>query len=376
MGIINVLEQSVANLIAAGEVVERPASAIKEMAENSIDAGATEITAEIKNGGISFLRVTDNGSGMTREDAMMCLRRHATSKIKNEKDLYAIMTLGFRGEALAAIAAVTEMRIMTARADEPMGTIVTASYGALRDVADSGCPAGTTIICEKMFAQTPARLKFMKSNASETAYVASVMEKIAISHPEVAVKFIADGKLRFSTRGDGNLQNAIYSVFGAFATKLAEVKYSYNGLKVKGYISAPDNVRGNRAMQHFFINERSVKNKTLTAALEQAFRSYIPHDKFPSCVLNISLNHSMVDVNIHPSKLEVKFSDERAVFDVVYYAVRSALENTLARPALDALKKETSRLTEEKLKVVSAFVPKDEPKYEKVKIFDAVKAEE
>ena len=376
MGIINVLEQSVANLIAAGEVVERPASAIKEMAENSIDAGATEITAEIKNGGISFLRVTDNGSGMTREDAMMCLRRHATSKIKNEKDLYAIMTLGFRGEALAAIAAVTEMRIMTARADEPMGTIVTASYGALRDVADSGCPAGTTIICEKMFAQTPARLKFMKSNASETAYVASVMEKIAISHPEVAVKFIADGKLRFSTRGDGNLQNAIYSVFGAFATKLAEVKYSYNGLKVKGYISAPDNVRGNRAMQHFFINERSVKNKTLTAALEQAFRSYIPHDKFPSCVLNISLNHSMVDVNIHPSKLEVKFSDERAVFDVVYYAVRSALENTLARPALDALKKETSRLTEEKLKVVSAFVPKDEPKYDKVKIFDAVKAEE
>jgi DNA mismatch repair protein MutL len=286
------------------------------------------------------------------------------------------MTLGFRGEALAAIASVTEMRIMTAKADEPVGTLVTASYGALRDVADSGCPVGTTIICESMFAQTPARLKFMKSNASETAYVASVMEKIAISHPEVAVKFIADGKLRFSTRGDGNLQNAIYSVFGAFATKLAEVKYSYNGLKVKGYISTPDNVRGNRAMQHFFINERCVKNKTLTAALEQAFRSYIPHDKFPSCVLNISLNHSLVDVNIHPSKLEVKFSDERAVFDVVYYAVRSALENALERPALDALKKETSRLTEEKLKVVSAFVPKDEPKYDKVRIFDTAKPAE
>ncbi|MBQ8404548.1 MAG: DNA mismatch repair endonuclease MutL [Clostridia bacterium] len=376
MGIINVLEQSVANLIAAGEVVERPASAIKEMVENSIDAGATEVTAEIKNGGISFLRVTDNGSGMTREDAMLCLRRHATSKIKNASDLYAVMTLGFRGEALAAIASVTEMRIMTARADEPMGTLVTASYGALRDVADSGCPVGTTIICESMFAQTPARLKFMKSNASETAYVASVMEKLAISHPEVAVKFIADGKLRFATKGDGNLKNAIYSVFGAFATKLAEVKYSYNGLKVRGFISTPDNVRGNRAMQHFFINERSVKNKTLTAALEQAYRSYIPHDKFPSCVLNISLNHSLVDVNIHPSKLEVKFSDERAVFDVVYYAVRGALENTLARPTLEALKKETSRLTEEKLKVVSAFVPKDEPKYDKVKIFDTAKPAE
>ncbi len=368
MGIINVLEQSVANLIAAGEVVERPASAIKEMAENSIDAGATEITAEIKNGGISFLRVTDNGAGMTREDAMLCLRRHATSKIKDAGDLYAIMTLGFRGEALAAIASVTEMRIMTARKDEPFGTIVTASYGALRDVSDSGCPVGTTIICEGMFAQTPARLKFMKSNASETAYVASVMEKIAISHPEIAVKFIADGKLRFSTRGDGNLQNAIYSVFGAVATKFTEVKYSYGGIKVKGYISSPDNVRGNRAMQHFFINARSVKNKTLTAALEQAYRSYIPHDKFPSCVLDISLNHSLVDVNIHPSKLEVKFSDEKAVFDVVYYAVRGALESALARPALDALKKATSGLTEEKLKVVSAFTAKDGEKYEKIKL--------
>jgi len=368
MGIINVLEQSVANLIAAGEVVERPASAIKEMAENSIDAGATEITAEIKNGGISFLRVTDNGSGMTREDAMLCLRRHATSKIKDAGDLYAIMTLGFRGEALAAIASVTEMRIMTAKKDEPFGTIVTASYGALRDVADSGCPVGTTIICEGMFAKTPARLKFMKSNASETAYVASVMEKIAISHPEIAVKFIADGKLRFSTRGDGNLQNAIYSVFGAVATKFTEVKYSYGGMKVKGYVSSPDNVRGNRAMQHFFINSRSVKNKTLTAALEQAYRSYIPHDKFPSCVLDISLNHSLVDVNIHPSKLEVKFSDEKAVFDVVYYAVRGALESALSRPALDALKKAASGLTEEKLKVVSAFTAKDGEKYDKIKI--------
>jgi DNA mismatch repair protein MutL len=368
MGIINVLEQSVANLIAAGEVVERPASAIKEMAENSIDAGATEITAEIKNGGISFLRVTDNGSGMTREDAMLCLRRHATSKIKDAGDLYAIMTLGFRGEALAAIASVTEMRIMTARKDEPFGTIVTASYGALRDVSESGCPVGTTIICEGMFAQTPARLKFMKSNASETAYVASVMEKIAISHPEIAVKFIADGKLRFSTRGDGNLQNAIYSVFGAVATKFTEVKYSYGGIKVKGYISSPDNVRGNRAMQHFFINARSVKNKTLTAALEQAYRSYIPHDKFPSCVLDISLNHSLVDVNIHPSKLEVKFSDEKAVFDVVYYAVRGALESALSRPALETLKKATSGLTEEKLKVVSAFTAKDGEKYDKIKL--------
>lgn len=377
MGIINVLDVSVANLIAAGEVVERPASAIKEMVENSIDAGATEITAEIKNGGISFLRVADNGSGMTREDAMMCLRRHATSKIKNAKDLYAIMTLGFRGEALAAISAVTEMRIMTAKKGEEYGTLITASYGTLRDVADSGCPVGTTIICESMFAHTPARLKFMKSNASETAYVASVMEKMAISHPDVAIKFIADGKLRFSTSGDGNLKNAIYSVFGAFATKMAEVKSSHGGVRVRGYISTPDNVRGNRAMQHFFINSRSVKNKTLTAALEQAFRSYIPHDKFPSCVLDVSLNCSLVDVNIHPSKLEVKFSDEKAVFDAVYYAVRGALEASLSRPALETLKAETSKLTEEKLKVISPFVPKgEEEKYDKIKLSDTVKMPE
>ncbi len=374
MGIINVLDASVANLIAAGEVVERPASAIKEMVENSIDAGATEITAEIKNGGISFLRVADNGSGMTREDAMMCLRRHATSKIKNAKDLSAIMTLGFRGEALAAISAVTEMRIMTAKKGEEYGTLITASYGTLRDVADSGCPVGTTIICESMFARTPARLKFMKSNASETAYVASAMEKMAISHPEVAIKFIADGKLRFSTSGDGNLKNAIYSVFGAFATKMAEVRSSHSGIRVHGYISTPDNVRGNRAMQHFFINSRSVKNKTLTAALEQAFRSYIPHDKFPSCVLDVSLNCSLVDVNIHPSKLEVKFSDEKAVFDAVYYAVRGALEASLSRPALETLQKETSKLTEEKLKVISPFVPKEEKeKYDKIKLSDTVR---
>jgi len=373
MGIINVLDVSVANLIAAGEVVERPASAIKEMVENSIDAGATEVTAEIKNGGISFIRVTDNGCGMTREDAMMCLRRHATSKIKNEKDLYAIMTLGFRGEALAAISAVTQMRIMTAKKGEELGTLITASYGSLRDVADSGCPVGTTIICESMFAKTPARLKFMKSNASETAYVASVMEKMAISHPEVAIKFIADGKLRFSTSGDGNLKNAIYSVFGAFATKMAEVRSSHAGVRVKGYISTPDNVRGNRAMQHFFINSRSVKNKTLTAALEQAFRSYIPHDKFPSCVLDITLNCALVDVNIHPSKLEVKFSDEKAVFDAVYYAVRGALESSLSRPALETLKNESAKITEEKLKVISPFVPKDEKvKYDKVTLAETI----
>lgn len=370
MGLINVLDQSVANLIAAGEVVERPSSAVKEMVENSIDAGATSVTTEIKNGGLSFLRITDNGSGMSREDAMMCIRPHATSKIRNASDLASIMTLGFRGEALAAISAVTNMRIMTAKEGETSGSVVVCDYGHITDVSETGCPTGTTIVCESMFAHTPARLKFMKSNATETAYVLSVMERMAISRPDVAFKFIADGVLKFSTNGDGNLKNAIYSVFGSVATKMNNVEYSHAGISVKGYISSPETVRGNRAMEHFFINSRAVKNKTLMSALEQAYRSYIPTDKFPLCVLDISLNHSLVDVNIHPSKLEVKFSDEKAVFDAVYYAVRGVLESSLMRPTLDTFP--PSNTSAEKIKVVSAFVPSEKTeKYERTKIFDS-----
>lgn len=370
MGLINVLDQSVANLIAAGEVVERPSSAVKEMVENSIDAGATSVTTEIKNGGLSFLRITDNGSGMSREDAMMCIRPHATSKIRNASDLASIMTLGFRGEALAAISAVTNMRIMTAKSGETSGITVECDYGHITDVSETGCPAGTTIVCESMFAHTPARLKFMKSNATETAYVLSVMERMAISRPDVAFKFIADGVLKFSTNGDGNLKNAMYSVFGSVATKMNNVEYSHAGISVKGYISSPETVRGNRAMEHFFINSRAVKNKTLMSALEQAYRSYIPTDKFPLCVLDISLNHSLVDVNIHPSKLEVKFSDEKAVFDAVYYAIRGVLESSLMRPTLDTFP--PSNTSAEKIKVVSAFVPSEKTeKYERTKIFDS-----
>lgn len=370
MGLINVLDQSVANLIAAGEVVERPSSAVKEMVENSIDAGATSVTTEIKNGGLSFLRITDNGSGMSREDAMMCIRPHATSKIRNASDLASIMTLGFRGEALAAISAVTNMRIMTAKEGETSGSVVVCDYGHITDVSETGCPTGTTIVCESMFAHTPARLKFMKSNATETAYVLSVMERMAISRPDVAFKFIADGVLKFSTSGDGNLKNAIYSVFGSVATKMNAVEYSHAGIVVKGYISSPETVRGNRAMEHFFINSRAVKNKTLMSALEQAYRSYIPSDKFPLCVLDISLNHSLVDVNIHPSKLEVKFSDEKAVFDAVYYAIRGVLESSLMRPTLDTFS--PSNTSAEKIKVVSAFVPSEKTeKYERTKIFDS-----
>ena len=317
MGIISVLDISVANLIAAGEVVERPANAVKELVENSIDAGASSITVEIQRGGVAFLRVSDNGHGMSGEDAVTALRRHATSKLKTAEDLAAIMTLGFRGEALAAITAVSEFRLMTKRKEDAEGTLVSGEYGQVSAVSPTGCPDGTTIVCEKFFARTPARLKFLKSDSAEGAAVAGAVEKLAISHPEIAFRFLSDGVLKFSTSGDGNLKNAIYSVYGAaFAKNLIEVHGHSGGVEVHGYISSPDHLRGNRSMQQFFINDRCVRSKTLTASLEAAYRSYAPVGKFPSCVLNVVIPAALVDVNIHPAK-------------------RGALNVKLSRPLLD-----------------------------------------
>lgn len=369
MGKIHVLDLSVANLIAAGEVVERPSSAIKEMVENSIDAGATAITVEIAKGGIALMRVTDNGSGMSGEDAVLAVRRHATSKIEKAEDLFSIMTLGFRGEALAAITAVSEYRIMTKQRKEPGGTLLSGAYGTVSEIEEIGCPDGTTILCERLFATTPARLKFLKSDSAEGAAVAQTMERLAVSRPEIAFKFISDGNLKFSTSGDGNLQNAIYSVYGGvFAGKLLEIHYVSSGIGVDGFVSAPENVRGNRSMQHFFINSRSVRSKTMTAALEAAFRSYIPSDKFPSCVLNIRLAAALVDVNIHPAKLEVKFSNEKAVFDAIYAAVKGTLESKIRRPEWK-LEKKTAEIQKE-LHALSAFVPQERPKPELSDLFE------
>ncbi len=335
MGNIHVLDITVANLIAAGEVVERPANAVKELVENAIDAGSTQITVEIRRGGVAFMRVTDNGCGMSAEDAVTALRRHATSKIKSASDLAAIGTLGFRGEALAAITAVSAFRLMTKRPADTEGTLISGGYGKTEEITGTGCPDGTTVICERLFATTPARLKFLKSDSSEGSAVASAMEKLAVSHPEIAFRFISDGNLKFSTAGDGVLKNAIYSVYGsAFAGKLIAVQGGNRGIRVEGYISTPDAPRGNRAMQQFFINERSVRSKNLTAALEAAFSSYLAPQKFPSCVLNIQIAPSLVDVNIHPAKLEVKFSDEKAVFDALYSAVRGTLVSSVNRPVL------------------------------------------
>ncbi len=335
MSKINILEPQVANLIAAGEVVDRPASAIKEMLENSIDAGASKVTVEIKNGGVSLMRITDDGGGMSREDALLCIRRHATSKISKASDLDGISTLGFRGEALAAISSVSKMRIMTRQNNASMGVIVSVEAGNITDIVESGCPFGTTIMVEELFANVPARRKFLKRDATETAAVAATVEKIALSRPDISIKFIADGTLRFQTAGDGNLVNVIYAVLGRdFAKKTVKVHDMTEGIEVEGVIGTPDNVRGNRGAENFFINGRYVRCGTASAALEQAFSSYLPSDKFPCCVISINVNPAFVDVNVHPQKLEVKFSNDKPVFNAVYCAVRNALMNSLDRPSV------------------------------------------
>lgn len=335
MGKINVLDTQVANLIAAGEVVERPASAVKELLENAIDAGAGKITLEIKNGGISLIRVTDDGCGMTKDDALVCVKRHATSKISCAADLDGIATLGFRGEALAAISSVSKMRIMTRTKNSPTGIIIEFNAGNPVSVEEAGCPEGTSVIVEELFANVPARRKFLKRDAAETAAVAAVAEKIALSRPDISLRFIADGNLRFLTAGDGKLADVIYAVLGRdFAKKLAPVHDMTEGVSVSGFIGTPENCRGNRNYENFFINGRYVRCKTACAALEQAFSSYIPSDKYPACVICLEINPAFVDVNVHPQKMEVKFSNERPVFNAVYCAVRNTLMNRIDRPRL------------------------------------------
>lgn len=335
MGNIHVLDFQVANLIAAGEVVDRPASVAKELLENAIDAGATRITIEIKRGGVSFLRVTDNGCGMSREDVPIALKRHATSKIRNETDLDGILTLGFRGEALAAISSVATIRILTKRAEDTMGTLLAARAGEAPTISEAGCMDGTTIIVEELFSNVPARRKFLKKDATEAMAVGAVVEKIALSRPDIAVHFINEGATKFETAGDGKLYSAVYAVLGReFAKKTIEVDGKTEGISVRGFIGSPDNARPNRNQQLFFLNGRYVRSKTMMAALEQAFDSYIPSDKFPACILHVEIHPAFVDVNVHPAKLEVKFSNERLVFEAMYVTVRDALVHKIARPEL------------------------------------------
>ena len=335
MGKINVLPFAVANLIAAGEVVDRPASVIKELMENAIDAGADRITVEIQNGGVTFMRVTDNGCGMTPEDLPVAIRRHATSKIRVAEDLDGILTLGFRGEALAAIASVSDVRIISKTADAQFGAVLEAHGGNIASVREQGCSTGTSVIVENLFANVPARRKFLKKDVTEAMAVTANVEKVALSNPQIAFRLIVDGNLKLETTGDGNLQNTIYAVFGKeFASRLIEVNSDHEGIEVKGFIGRTDNFKANRNYQNFFINGRFVKSKTAMAALEQAYTSYMPPEKFPCCVLYININPARVDVNVHPAKLEVKFSNEKAVFEAIYYTTRTALESNVTRPSM------------------------------------------
>ena len=326
------LSPHIANLIAAGEVVERPASVVKELLENAVDAGASKVTIEIRDGGMTFLRVTDNGCGMAPEDAKTAFLRHATSKLRTAEDLAAIATMGFRGEALAAIASVSRIDLMTKTAGALMGTSLHLEAGVITEESEAGCPDGTTIIIRDLFFNTPARMKFMKSDSVEGSRVAAAVQMQALAHPKVSFSFIRDGKQVLSTPGTGGLEAAVYSVYGRECAKMVKVESRWEQYSLSGYVSKPTDSRPSRSLQTFFVNDRPVKSRLLIAALEEAYRNQIMVGKFPACVLHLRLPANAVDVNVHPAKTEVKFLSEKAVFDCVHYGVLGALNKTPDRP--------------------------------------------
>ena len=366
MGKINVLGFDVANLIAAGEVVDRPSSVVKELLENAIDSGADKIIIEIKKGGVAFIRITDNGCGISYEDLPVSILRHATSKIKDSSDLDSIMTLGFRGEALAAISSVSKMRILSKQPKEQLGAMLEAHAGKMISCQRAGGENGTTVIVEDLFYNVPARKKFLKQDKTEALAISGVVEKVALSRPDISFRYIVDGELKYLTAGDGSLSNVIYAILGRdVSKKTIKVEREDGGIKVSGFISTPELCRANRNLENFYINSRFVKSKTAGAALEQAYKSYIPEGKFPFCVLDIVIDPSEVDVNVHPAKLEVKFSNEAAIFDAVYYAVRTALSTSIERPSLYD---EPSPKNEGKELLEAIFTPKSNNEYKAQRI--------
>lgn len=386
MGKINVLSFAVANLIAAGEVVDRPSSVIKELLENSIDSGAKQITVEIKNGGITYMRVSDNGCGIDAEDLPIAIKRHATSKIKDEDDLMRILTLGFRGEALAAIASVSDIRIISKTEDAAYGAMIEAHGGEITEYSEQAARQGTTVIVENLFANIPARRKFLKRDATEASAISTILEKIALSHPEIAFRFISDGSLKLETPGDGKLENVIYIVMGKqMQNAMIYVDSEINDIRVQGYIGRSDTVKSSRNYQNFFINRRFIKSKLAVAAIEQAYTSYLPPEKFPCCVLNLTINPTTVDINVHPTKLEVKFANEKPVFEAIYHTVRTALEENTTRPEMalgmsraedrfDRISAQQYRTIAEARPVSEAFAPivnsKQEEKPQQIKYTD------
>ena len=329
------LDPHVANLIAAGEVLERPASVVKKLVEHSIDAGARNISVELQNGGMTFLRITDNGCGMEREDAKTAFLRHATSKLRRKEDLEAIGTLGFRGEALAATAAVSKIDLLTRVEGDLEGTRLRLEAGKLLECEDAGCPVGTTIIVRDLFYNTPARMKFMKRDSVEGSAAAAAVGRQALAHPEISFRLIKDGELQLQTPGDGELLSAIYAVLGRQAAgEMIPVQSQWEKISVSGYVSRPTATRGTRSNQIFYVNHRLIRSKTLTAALEEAYRNQIMVGRFPSCVLNLTVPLSSVDVNVHPAKTEVKFLNEREIFDCVHYGVKGALSRASGQVAM------------------------------------------
>ena len=326
------LSPHIANLIAAGEVVERPASVAKELLENAVDAGATKVTIEIRNGGMTFLRVTDNGCGMTAEDARRAFLRHATSKLRTAEDLAVIGTMGFRGEALAAIASVSRVDLMTKPSEDLTGISLHLEGGEITEETEAGCPDGTTIIIRDLFYNTPARMKFMKADTVEGARVTAAVQLQALAHPDCAIQLIRDGKLLLSSPGTGSLQAAVYSVYGRESAGMVPVQSQWEKYKLTGFVSKPTDARPSRNLQTFFVNNRPVKSKLLITALEEAYRNQLMVGKFPTCVLYLEIPAQAVDVNVHPAKTEVKFLNEKAVFDCVHYGVLGALNKTPDRP--------------------------------------------
>lgn len=386
MGKINKLPKNIWELIAAGEVVERPASVVKELLENSIDAGATSVTVEIMSGGVRYIRITDNGCGISREDVPLAFVSHATSKISKADDLDSINTLGFRGEALSSVAAVSKTEIITKTREENVGTRMEIHGGEQVLIDDAGCPDGTTIIIRELFYNTPARMKFLKSDKSEGMAVAGIVDKIALSHPEISIRFIKDGKQVICTNGSGNLKDAVFSVYGKeFSDSLIEVEYELNGIFVKGFVSKPFYSRGSGSMQLFFVNNRFIKSKTASAALNEAYKNSIMVGKYPACVLFLDIIPELVDVNVHPAKTEVRFSNEKAIFDAVYYSAKSAITSDNSRPqAVFKPKREVELLSRSVPEVhqtnlndiLDKTVTQSEPKYAEIEESNTVKEKE
>ncbi len=369
------LSPHIANLIAAGEVVERPASVVKELLENAVDAGASKVTVEIRDGGMTFLRVTDNGCGMPAEDARTAFKRHATSKLRTEEDLAAIGTMGFRGEALAAIASVSRIDLLTKTAGAISGVSLHLEAGEILEESEAGCPEGTTILIRDLFYNTPARMKFMKSDTVEGSRVTAAVQLQALAHPEVAFQLLRDGKQVLSTPGTGGLEAAAYCVYGREAGKMVKVESRWENYSLTGFVSKPSDARPSRNLQTFFVNNRPVKSKLLISALEEAYRNQIMVGKFPACVLHLNLPAAAVDVNVHPAKTEVKFLSEKAVFDCVHYGVLGALNKQQDRPQVQ-FKPNTTVLTPPPVKQETAPAPVKAAAPKQENFFRTMKPEE